>query len=296
MESLMTNSQSPQGLQAGEPRTVALLQEHRGHGVSTAAYYLGRALVGEGLRVLVVDLTGRRTHLQSLLARRPMKNLALWAPTLAKPGDLGELLAQARQQTAGRVDVLLLDADASLLEHAGGLALGVDYVAVVTAATLDGQQASERMAERLGDAPPPYGKVGVVFSRVSAMEAGELKEQTELRKLPVIGHYPADYLLAAGDDYSLTGGEPSWPHERYLLAMGRLGRILMRQVPLRRTAAPKGPEARDQRDQKVGDTATTGAPATSARGTRARMADAPVRAKAPPTPDLGGGLEPRAGM
>src|SRR5260221_14626623 len=119
-ESLKMNSHSPQGLQSGEPRMVALLQEHRGHGVSTAAYYLGRTLVSEGLRVLVVDLTGRRTRLQSLLARRPMKNLALWAPTLAKLGVLGELLAQARQQPAGRVDVLLLDADASLLEHAGG--------------------------------------------------------------------------------------------------------------------------------------------------------------------------------
>jgi hypothetical protein len=294
------NALSPHGLQAGEPRTVALLQEHRGHGVSTAAYYLGRALVDEGLRVLVVDLTGRRTRLQSLLARRPMKNLGLWAPALAKPGYLGELLAQACQQTAGRVDVLLLDADASLLEHAGGLALGMDYVAVVTAATLEGQHAVERMAERLGDAPPPYGKVGVVFSRVSAEEVGELKEQTEQRKLPVIGHYPADYLLAAGDDYSLTGGEPSWPHERYLLAMGRLGRILMRRVPLRRTAAPKGSPATDQ---KASDTVATSAAsaasvapkAARARGMGARMADAAVHAKAPPTPDLGGGLESHAG-
>ncbi len=282
------NSQSPQGLRVGEPRTVALLQEHRGHGVSTAAYYLGRALVGEGLRVLVVDLTGRRTRLQSLLSRRPMKNLALWAPTLAKPGDLGDLLARARRQTAGRVDALLLDADASLLEHAGGLALGIEYVVVVTAATLEGQHAAERMAERLADAPPPYGKVGVVFSRVSATEAGELREQTENRKLPVIGHYPADYLLAAGDDYSLTGGEPSWPHEKYLLAMGRLGRLLMRRVPLRRTASPTGPQVTDQ---KAGDTA-----AASARAPGTRMADAPVHAKAPLTPDLGGGLEPRAGM
>ncbi len=241
----MTNSQSPPSPQACEPRTVALLQEHRGHGVSTAAYYLSRALVAEGLRVLVVDLTGRHTRLQSLLARRPVKNLALWAPA-PRPSELGELLAQARRQTAGRVDVLLLDGDSSLLEHAGGLATGIDYAVVVTAATLEGQHAADRIAVRLGDAPPPYGKVGVVFSRVSATEAGELKEQTENRKTPVIGHYPADYLLAAGDDYSLTGGEPSWPHEKYLLAMGRLARMLMRRAPLRRAPAAvtaKAPDA-----------------------------------------------------
>jgi hypothetical protein len=238
------NSQSLQNPHVGEPHVVALLQEHRGHGVSTAAYYLGRALVTEGLRVLVVDVTRRRVRLQSLLTRRPVKNLALWAPDLATPSELGELLAQARRQTAGRVDVLLLDADAAILERAGGLAVGIDYAAMVTAATLEGQRAADRIAERLGDAPPPYGKVGVVFSRVSATETGELKEQTENRKLPVIGHYPADYLLAAGDDYSLTGAEPSWPHESYLLAMGRLARMLMRRAQLRRVPRMRRWQAR----------------------------------------------------
>jgi len=232
-------------------RCVALLQEHRGHGVSTAAYYLGRVLVEEGLRVLLVDLTGRRAHLQSLLARRPMRNLALWSPSLAQPADLPALLAQARAQTLGRVDVLLLDADASLLEHAGGLAAGIDYALVVTAPTAEGQAAADRIAGRLGDAPPPYGKVGVAFSRVGASQAGGFPEQTDGRKLPIIGHYPADYLLAAGDEYSLKGGDPSWPHDKYLYAILRLGRILVRQAALRRAApstvaaatAPQGPSA-----------------------------------------------------
>src|SRR5579863_579110 len=99
------------------PRCVALLQEHRGHGASTAAYYLGRMLVGEGLRVLVVDLTGRGGRLRTMLARGPMKNLGLWEPQLVKVSDLRGLLQRAREQTAGKVDVLLLDMDASLLEH-----------------------------------------------------------------------------------------------------------------------------------------------------------------------------------
>jgi len=220
-------------------RCVALLQEHRGHGVSTAAYYLARMLVGEGLRVLVVDLTGRSSRLRTLLARRPMKNLGLWEPQVVKASDLRGLLERAREQTAGKVDVLLLDMDASLLEHAGGLEVGIDYAVVVTAATLEGQEAADQIAERLGDAPPPYGRVGVVFSRVSASETDGLKEQTDDRKLPVIGHYPADYLLAAGDDYSVSGAEPSLPHEKYTAAIARLGRMLIRRVPLRRLSVAK---------------------------------------------------------
>lgn len=290
----MTSSQSPRGAQPGEPRTVALVQEHRGHGVSTAAYHLTRALVAEGLRVLVVDLTGRRTRLQTLLARRPLKNAGLWAAPLPKPCDLPQLLAQARQQTAGRVDVLLLDVDASLVEHAGGLAVGIDYAAVVTAATLEGQHAADRIAERFGDAPPPYGKVGVIFGRVSASEAGELKEQTENRKTPVIGHYPADYLLAAGDDYSLSGAEPSEPHEKYTLAMGRLARMLMRRVPLRRVAAAPKPTNTQAADPRMVDAAVASARVPGS-GAGARMADAAVRAKTPVPPEASGGMEPQVG-
>jgi hypothetical protein len=215
---------------------VALLQAHRGYGVSTAAYYLGRTLVSEGLRVLVVDVTGRQGRLHALLSRLPLKNLALWTPPLTRTADLSLVLARARQQTAGRVDVLLLDADASFVVHAGGLAVGIDYAAVVTAPTQEGQATADRIAEWLGDAPPPYGKVGVVFARVDAPQAGNLPEQTENHKLPVIGYYPADYLLAAGDEYSLKGAEPSAPHEKYVYALLRLGRFLIRRAPLRRLA------------------------------------------------------------
>lgn len=235
----MTSPRTQPSSDLNAPRCVALLQEHRGHGVSTAAYYLGRMLVAEGLHVLLVDLTGRGARLRGLLARRPTKNLVRWEPQLTKASDLGKLLRRAREETAGKVDVLLLDMDASLLEHAGGLAAGIDYAVVMTAATLEGHNAADRIAERLGDAPPPYGRVGVVFSRVSATETDALKEQTENRKLPVIGYYPADYLLAAGDDYSVAGTEPSPPHEKYQAAIARLGRMLMRRVPLRRAVPVK---------------------------------------------------------
>jgi hypothetical protein len=215
-------------------RCVALTQEHRGHGISTAAYYLARVLVSEGLRVLLVDVTGRRARLQALVGRAVVKNLGLWSPPIARPADLAPLLDQARRQTAGKVDVLLLDADAALLERADALRAGVDYVLVVAETSDGGQVAADRIAERLRDVPPPLGRVGVIFSRVEPDLADALPAQTEDRHLPVLGHFPADYLLAAGDDYSLKGGEPSWPHDKYLAAMLRVGRGLTRLVPLQR--------------------------------------------------------------
>lgn len=215
-------------------RCVALTQEHRGHGTSTAAYYLGRVLVSQGTRVLLVDLTGRRMRLASLMAHGPVKNLVLWTPPVAHPRDVQPALEQARQQTAGKADVILLDIDAAFLERAGGFALGIDYVVTVTEHTPAGQEAADRVAERLHDEQPPHGRVGVVFSRVDAPTASELPTQTETRHLPVIGYYPADYLLAGGDAYSLKGSAPSWPHDSYLYAMLRMGQKLAQMVPLQR--------------------------------------------------------------
>jgi hypothetical protein len=215
-------------------RCVALTQEHRGHGVSTAAYYLARVLVSEGLRVLLVDLTDRRSRLHALMARGPVKNLGLWSPPISRPEDLGPLLVQARRQTTGKVDVLLLEADAALLERADALHHGVDYVLAVTEASDGGQAAADRIADRLRDDLPPLGRMGVVFSRVDSKLIENLPEKTDERHLPVLGYFPADYLLAAGDDYSLKGGEPSWPHEKYLHALQRIGRALIPLVPLRR--------------------------------------------------------------
>lgn len=217
-----------------QARSVALTQEHRGHGVSTATYYLGRALVSQGLRVLLIDLTDRRGRLASLMARAPVKNLVLWTPLVAHPQDVLPALEQARKQTAGKADVILMDVDASFLERGGGFTLGIDYVVTVTEHTAAGQEAADRIADRLHDEEPPHCRVGVVFSRVDAPTAADLPPQTETRHLPVIGYFPADYLLAGGDAYSLKGGEPSWPHDSYLYAVLRLGQKLTQMVPLQR--------------------------------------------------------------
>jgi hypothetical protein len=220
-------------------RCVALTQEHRGHGVSTAAYYLGRELVAQGLRVLLVDLTGRRARLSSLVSRNPVKNLVLWAPPLARPQDVRPALDRARIETAGKADVMLLEVDAALLERVGGFALDLDYVLAVADPTDLGQRTAERIAERLGDEPPPHGRVGIVFSRVDAPTAAELPEQSKKRHLPVLGYYPADYLLAGGDAYSFKGGESSSPHASYLHALTRLAQKLICNVPLQH-AGPVG--------------------------------------------------------
>src|SRR5258708_27670977 len=113
---------------ARHARCVALVQEHGGHGVSTAAYYLGRVLVAQGLRVLLVEATGRRARLQTLVTQNPVKNLVLWTRQIAQPHDLRPALDRAWRETAGRADVLLLDVDAALLEHANRTEIGIDYV------------------------------------------------------------------------------------------------------------------------------------------------------------------------
>ncbi len=227
---------TPDEIAAQSPRCVALTQEHRGHGVSTAAYYLGRVLIAQGLRVLLVDLTGRRACLNALFSRGAVRNLVYWSPPLHHLLDLGNLVARARSETAGRADVMLLDIDAALLEHSGGFAAGIDYVLAMTEATDAGQQAAERIAARLGDAEPPQGRLGVCFSRIDAPAAADLPEQTRHHHLPVIGYYPADYLLANGEDYSLKGGESSAPHDTYLYATLRLGQKLIQLVPLHRAS------------------------------------------------------------
>jgi hypothetical protein len=215
-------------------RSIAVTQEHRGHGVSTAAYYLGRVLVAQGLRVLLVDLTGRRSRLSALVSQHPVKNLVLWAPPLARPQDVRPALDQARIETAGRVDVLLLDADSALLERAGGLTLDLDYVLAVVELSDAGQRDAERIALRLRDEPPPQGRVGLVFSRVDRQAVSGLPERTAVRHLPVLGHYLADYLLAGGDAYSLKGGEPSFPHDAYLQTLAALAKKLTLLAALER--------------------------------------------------------------
>ncbi len=218
---------------AHEASCVALTQEHRGHGVSTAAYYLSRAFVEEGLHVLLGDLSQRPSTLEALARHDPIKNLVPWTPPPVAPRDLPRLLLSARHRTAGLADVIVLDTDINLLEGAGGLAAGLSYIVLVVEHTAEGESDAERLARRLGGETGGRNRVGVVFSRVEVPAADELPRRLE-SGVPVLGWLPADYLLAAGEAYSLKGGTPAHPHEAYLSALTRLAQSLMRSVPLQR--------------------------------------------------------------
>ncbi|HEX8997820.1 MAG TPA: hypothetical protein VF812_17460 [Ktedonobacterales bacterium] len=222
---------------------MALTQARRGHGVSVTSYYLGRALVERGLRVLLVDLTGRHERVRSLLDREPVKNLGMWAPPSTKPDALPALLQRARSETLGKVDVLLLDVDASLLRSLGGLTAGVDYITIFVEPGEIGMRDADQLGIQFDDTPPPHGRVGVAFCRTE-LHADDLPQQTPEHSLPVLGGYPADYLLAASDEYSVKGAEAKSPHDDYLVAIRQLARALAEIVPLRRVASPATSPAR----------------------------------------------------
>lgn len=218
-----------------EARCVALTQNRRGHGQSTLIWYLAQALVATGLRVLVIDITGRRARLTTLAASvaQPVRNLGVWTPPLSRVARLPAFLRAVRQQTRGKVDVILVDSDEAALESAGGFAAPIDYLLVLIDPTATGQKTADALAERLGDAPPPMGRVGVVFSRVSASDAPSVPEQTEDRHLPVLGYFPADYLLAGDESSERRDKPPAIPHDDYLQAVRRLSRTLSNLARLR---------------------------------------------------------------
>lgn len=228
------NADSSKPAASQEARCVALTQSRRGHGQSTLIWYLARALTDAGLRVLVIDMTGRRDQLRTLAASvaGPLSNLGVWTPALSR-GPLSALVRTARQRTRGKVDVILLDTDVAALESAGGFAAPIDYVLVLIDPTETGQKTAETLAERLGDAAPPMGRVCVAYSRMNGSDAASVPQQTEERHLPVIGYFPADYLLAGDESSQRRDKPPAIPHDDYLQAVRRLSRTLMNLARLR---------------------------------------------------------------
>ncbi len=220
---------------AADVRVIVLTQEHRGHGVGTALFYLGQSLVRQGVRVLVADLSLRRSLLGALFEHAPMKNLVLWTPGAVAPHQLAAILQGARTRVAGKADCVLVDVDALLLEHAGGMGVGIDYLVLAIDNTPESRQGAIRLAERLG-ALEPGGRAAVLFARVPAQEDQNLETHLE-GGLAVLGSLPADYLLATADDYAVRGGPLPSPHEAYLSAINRIATTLIRLVPLHRGAA-----------------------------------------------------------
>ncbi len=218
---------------AADVRVVVLTQEHRGQGVSTAIFYLAQALARQGVRVLVADLSLRRSPLGALFQRFPLKNTALWAPAVTTPEQLGKMLERAREQIAGKVDCLLVDVDALPLVRAREAGMQMDYLVIAAGNTAEGRQEAIRLAERVFSGEPVLRQAGVLFMRVPAQEESQLEPQLE-HGLAVLGSLPADYLLATREDYLLKGAAPPPPHEEYLSAITRTAVTLIRLVPLRR--------------------------------------------------------------
>jgi hypothetical protein len=236
----------PEAPDVALPRCVALTQEHRGHGTSTAAYYLGRALVAQGLRVLLADLSQHQSPLMALVSHHPTRNLVPWTPAAIPPRQLSRLLASARLSTAGRADVILLDIDATLLVRGDALGDGVDYVAAMVESSLAGRGGTERLVARLAGErglAAAKDRAGVVFTRVEPPSVESLPTRLD-NGVPVLGWLPADYLLAAGEAYSVKGGTPATPHDVYLNAIKRLAQSLTRLVPLQRLGGTTQPHPR----------------------------------------------------
>ncbi len=218
-----------------EPRCIALVQLRRGHGVSTATYYIARAFIERGLRVLAGDLSQRPATLISLVQHEPARNLVPWRPAPVHAAALARTIAAARQRTAGVADAVLLDLDAPLFEQGGGLAAGVDVVVLFVEHTEAGEQEAAAFVERLTAAGAARRQIGVIFSRVQ-MPVGSESPVPPESDLPVLGWLPADYLLAASEAYSYKGGGVARPHQAYLDAIERIARTLVRTAGLGRAA------------------------------------------------------------
>jgi NAD(P)-dependent dehydrogenase (short-subunit alcohol dehydrogenase family) len=218
---------------AADARIVVLTQEHRGQGVSTAMFYLAQALARQGVRVLVADLSLRRSPLVALFQHAPLKNTALWAPGAIAPEQLGGVLEQAKAQVAGKVDCMLVDVDALPLVRAHEAGMPMDFLVLAAGNTAEGRQVASRLAERVFSEEPVLRQAGVLFMRVPAQDESELEPQLE-KGLAVLGSLPADYLLATREEYVLKGAAPPQPHEAYLAAILRTAVTLIRLVPLKR--------------------------------------------------------------
>lgn len=216
-------------------KMIALVQERRGHGLSTAAFFLARALGNQQIPVLLADLTDRHARLDDLQRHFAAHRVSLWKAPAPWLRDLPALLSRLRQEVGGKVRCVLIDADLGSIEKAlhTDPYLALDYLLFATEATSEGQMAADRFAAR-HEALSGRQRCGVVLARVHAdpKDLEDLPQETE-GGLPVIGYWPADYRLATSDDYSASGGALAEPHQPYQAAITRLATRVMRLVGLR---------------------------------------------------------------
>ena len=218
-------------------KIVILTQEHRGHGVTTASYFLGQALAQRRIPVLLVEMTGRAGRLPQLNHHFPTRNLVLWTPPTSALRDIPALLTKARAEVGGRASCLLLDADLATLDalHAADEEMRLaDYVLLAADHTDEGEKNAERLANRYL-ALRERNKFGVAFARIADDTIEDLPEQTD-DQLPILGFWPADYRLATSDDLTTASAITPEPHQPYLDAIAAIATRLTRLAPLLRIA------------------------------------------------------------
>ncbi len=214
-------------------KLIALTQEHRGHGISTAGFFLSRALATQHIPILLADLTGRHSRLAELNEQFPTPRLVVWAPPQGIR-DVPALIARMRGEIAGKARGIVLDADLSTLEklidapHDAML----DYLVIATEPTPERQLGVTRVAERFEDLHTRQ-RIGVVFARVSNQQTEDMPQETE-SGLPILGYWPADYRLATAEDYSAADALTSEPSQAYQAALTRLASSLIRLTGLNR--------------------------------------------------------------
>lgn len=215
-------------------KAIALTQERRGHGISSTAFFLARALTQLHVPVLLADLTERHAKLRELEQQHPTPRLVLWSPPPVALRNPPAMLASVREQVAGRARCILLDGDLATIEKFALMPArtGLDYLLVATEPTLEGKRAAAHIADRFPTLRD-IQRLGVVFARVSNQEIEELPGEIE-GGLPVVGYWPADYRLATADDFAASGPLPSEPQQQYLAAITRLATTTIRLLGLNR--------------------------------------------------------------
>ena len=215
-------------------KVVAIVQEHRGHGVTTAAYFMARVLGSQHIPVLIADLTDRPARLRELAGRMKAPLVAPWHAPSAWLRSMPALLAKLREEIQGKVRCVLLDADVGIVEQLNGARVGqgVDYVLIATEASTEGQQAADHIAERF-PALRDRQRIGICFVRIDPKDADVLPSETP-DGLPVLGFWPADYRLAnTAEDYGGMGLGAGEPLAAYQAGITRLTMRLSRLVGIR---------------------------------------------------------------
>jgi hypothetical protein len=214
-------------------KIIAVTQEHRGHGVSTATYFLGQALAHRQIPVLLIDVTERHARLPLLNKHFPTRNLVVLTPPAPALRDLHGMLNKARAEVAGHAACLLLDIDLTALDtlaNGDGDLRIIDYLLLATDHTPEGERTANQFVGRFAPLHE-YRRYGAAFARIAADAVPDLPEETNAG-VPILGYWPADYRLAAMDDFAAAGTPFPEPNQAYFDAMGLLATRLARLTPL----------------------------------------------------------------